>query len=97
MKVAVTRASGSIGSYVIRELLEHGHEPVGVGPRQSALDVPVRVAQLGDQDALASSFEGAEAVIHLAAITNPYRASIHEVLDVNVGYLDFLPPAGPRR
>jgi nucleoside-diphosphate-sugar epimerase len=85
VRVAVTGASGSIGAYVLRELLESGHEPVAVGRRPAAADVPFRQASLDDVDGLARAFEGAEGVIHLAAIPGPYRADVHEVLDVNVG------------
>ena len=85
MRVAVTGASGSIGAYVLRELLEHGHEPVVVGRRAAGADIPFRKAPLDDVDLLAQAFDGSEAVIHLAAIPGPYRAGVHEILEVNVG------------
>jgi nucleoside-diphosphate-sugar epimerase len=85
MKVAITGASGSIASYVIRELTQHGHETIAVGrnPPASA-NVPFRRASIDDAGALARAFNGADAVVHLAAITSPYRAGAGEVLRVNV-------------
>jgi nucleoside-diphosphate-sugar epimerase len=84
MRVAVTGASGSIGAYVLRELLEHGHEPVAVGRRPAGSYVPFREASLDDVASLARAFEESEGVIHLAAIPSPYRAGLHEILEVNV-------------
>jgi nucleoside-diphosphate-sugar epimerase len=85
MKVAITGASGSIGSYVIRELLEHGHEVVAVGRTAPAAEhVRFVAATLGDAESLRRAFAGADAVVHLAAITSPYRAPVEELMEVNV-------------
>ena len=85
MKVAVTGASGSIASYVIRELRRNGHETVAVGRNPpAASDVAFREASLADATSLERAFSGADAVVHLAAITSPYRADADEVLLVNV-------------
>jgi nucleoside-diphosphate-sugar epimerase len=85
MKVAVTGASGSIGSYVLAALGERGHELVAAG-RTPPPDGGVRYvpATLEDAASLARAFAGADAVVHLAAITSPYRASADEVIEVNV-------------
>jgi nucleoside-diphosphate-sugar epimerase len=76
MRVAVTGHAGYIGSVLVPELLSAGHDVVGVdagwydgcdfGRRSS--DVPGRRLDIRDADA--SLFEGFEAVVHLAAISN---------------------------
>jgi UDP-glucose 4-epimerase len=85
MKVAITGASGAIASYVIRELLPLGHELVAVGRTPPAAE-PIRYApaSLDDAGLLERAFAGAEAVVHLAAITSPYRAPVQELMNVNV-------------
>lgn len=85
MKVAVTGASGAIGAYVLEVLRENGHELVAVGrarPRRD--DVRFSPAGLEDEGLLARRFAGADAVVHLAAITSPFRAPTLEVLRTNV-------------
>ena len=85
MKVAVTGASGSIGSYILETLHERGHELVAVGrnrPRRD--DVRFSQAELEDEEALARGFAGADVVVHLAAVTSPFRAPALEVLKTNV-------------
>ena len=85
MKVAVTGASGSIGSYILETLHERGHELVAVGrnrPRRD--DVRFSQAELEDEESLARGFAGADVVVHLAAVTSPFRAPALEVLKTNV-------------
>ncbi len=85
MKVAITGASGSIASYVIRELAENGHEPVAVGRNPArAAGILFREASIADAESLTRAFEGVDAVVHLAAITSPYRAAPLELTQVNV-------------
>ncbi|HEY7558475.1 MAG TPA: NAD(P)-dependent oxidoreductase [Candidatus Binatia bacterium] len=76
MKIVVTGGAGRLGRYVIKELLEHGHEV-------SSLDMAVPAEQacpsfavdLREVKGLFSVFEGAEAVMHLARIPFPYTAN----------------------
>src|SRR5213079_2147998 len=84
MNVAITGASGAIGSYVIRELLPLGHELVAVGRTPSAEPVRYAPASLEDAGSLERAFAGADAVVHLAAVTSPYRAPVQELMEVNV-------------
>jgi nucleoside-diphosphate-sugar epimerase len=85
MRVAITGASGAIGSYVVRELLAFGHDVVAVGRTPPAVEhVGYGRASLDDAGALERAFAAAEAVVHLAAITSPYRAPVQQLMDVNV-------------
>ena len=85
MKVAVTGASGSIGSYVLAILHERGHELVAVGRTRPRSDnVRFSPASLEDQESLERGFAGADVVVHLAAVTSPLRAPALELLETNV-------------
>jgi deazaflavin-dependent oxidoreductase (nitroreductase family) len=86
VRVAITGATGFVGSHTVARLLAHGHAPrllvrnpakadqvlraVGVDPG----DVELVVGDMGDPTAVADLLEGAEAVIHAAAaigVTGP--------------------------
>ncbi|MCL6627864.1 MAG: NAD(P)-dependent oxidoreductase, partial [Alicyclobacillus shizuokensis] len=68
-RVVVTGGSGRLGPWVIREFLEHGYEVVNIDTRhpQEPLcpTVIADLAQLGDA---VDVLEGADALVHLAAI-----------------------------
>jgi nucleoside-diphosphate-sugar epimerase len=72
MRVFVTGASGHIASAVIPELLNHGHEVVGLARSDSsaeavgALGAEVRRGDLDDLDGLKQAATEADGVIHLA-------------------------------
>ena len=73
-RVAVTGAHGKLGRIVVGELLEHGLAVVAID-RSTATDRDARaierVADLADSTAAAWALEGCDALIHLAAITDP--------------------------
>ena len=72
MKVAVTGATGVIGSSAVRALVAAGHDVVGLArtpdkaDRLTALGATPRIGSLADHDFLVGMFTGADAVANLA-------------------------------
>ncbi|GHF63678.1 nucleoside-diphosphate-sugar epimerase [Amycolatopsis bartoniae] len=72
MRVFVTGASGHIGSAVVTELVQAGHDVVGLARSETSattvksLGAEVRRGELGDLDGLREAASDADAVIHLA-------------------------------
>jgi nucleoside-diphosphate-sugar epimerase len=90
MRVAVTGATGLLGGYLIRGLLQRGAQPIAVvrnpdlaEPLRS-LGVEVRTADLADIDALSAAFDGADCVIGNAALVSLKPHPFKRYLDVNV-------------
>jgi dihydroflavonol-4-reductase len=90
MNVAITGASGLLGSNLAAELLAAGHEVVATRRAGTKVEhladlaITWRDADLGDAASLARAFEGAAAVFHCAAAVTIKREVTAEMTAANV-------------
>ncbi len=86
MKVIVTGGSGLVGRYVIRELLQHGIDVVNLDvlPSTHHPQVPLLRADLTSMAEAKAAIRDVDAVIHLAAIPNPFNDPAEKVMSVNM-------------
>lgn len=106
-RVAITGASGLLGGNLAAELVAAGHQVVATrraGTQVAHLaDLPIewREADLGQPDALARAFAGADAVFHCAAAVTIKREVTPEMTAANVTgtarVIDACVTAGVRR
>ncbi len=84
--VVVTGGSGRAGAYIIRELAEHGRRVRNVDRRGPDRELPARLyrADLTDLGQTVAALEGAEGVVHLAAIAYPGGDPPQVVFQTNV-------------
>jgi nucleoside-diphosphate-sugar epimerase len=85
LRVFITGASGTLGSYICRELLGAGHDVTGYSRTIGMMDRVNWV--LGDAENcsdLAHSAQGHDAIVHLAAIPGPGRASPERLIATNL-------------
>jgi nucleoside-diphosphate-sugar epimerase len=88
VRIAVTGAAGRLGRPVVARALRAGHEVIAVD-LPAALpaepnDVEWRAADFTELDEVRAALSGADAVVHLGALTSP-RYPEPEVLRTNVG------------
>ena len=95
MRIAVTGGSGLVGRVIVRRLAKRhdvvnvdisGPGPPGVGhsPGEPAPSVQYAHADILDLTALSRAIDGAQAVVHAAAIPGPTFGSEDDILNVNV-------------
>jgi nucleoside-diphosphate-sugar epimerase len=88
--IAVTGGSGKAGRAVVRDLLEHGYRVRNVdvvgSADSSAPDspIPLRIADVTDAAETLEALDGADAVVHLAAIPSPVHATPDRTFRTNV-------------
>jgi nucleoside-diphosphate-sugar epimerase len=75
MRILVTGAEGLVGSAVVPHLLAHGHELTTLTLPEAEPHEGVRVVRgdARDAGAVAEAVAGVGAVVHLAAIRDPYK------------------------
>lgn len=90
--VAVTGAAGFIGSAMCRRLVAEGHDVVGVdvdaggAARVAESGAQFRRADVSDRGAVRGALDGAELVVHTAALLpGPAGAGMADSVRVNVG------------
>jgi nucleoside-diphosphate-sugar epimerase len=89
--IAVTGATGFLGSHIARALLAAGARVIGVvrspekGRWLAEQGVVFRKADLGDEASLATAFDGCNVVVANAALATKKRASLTSFREANVG------------
>jgi nucleoside-diphosphate-sugar epimerase len=87
MKVVVTGGSGIVGKAVIERLAREGHETLVVGRREAdeILTVGARylVCDVNDFERFREISKGFDAIIHLAAIPNPFAGTPEAIFRTN--------------
>lgn len=86
MKVAVTGATGFLGSHLVPHLVERGHAVIAISRDGHGLpawgsDVEPRAADV-TRDDMAASLDGADAVVHLVAIPRESRGRTFDEINV---------------
>jgi len=85
MKVLVTGGSGRVGGYALRELLEHGHSVASCGHTPPAVEGVTHIpADIGNLESVRSALRGQDAVVHLAGVAHPKRATPEQLMQANV-------------
>ena len=68
MKIAITGATGFVGSHLAIRLTSEGHEVVRIARRARGTDDAIVPSSLDDVDQLTTAFAGCQAVAHCAGI-----------------------------
>lgn len=84
-RIVITGGSGRLGTWTVKEFLEHGYEVVSVDQRAPKERLCRHMtANLEDQGEVYGALQGADAVVHLGAIPAPYSHPNEVVFRNNV-------------
>jgi nucleoside-diphosphate-sugar epimerase len=86
MRILVTGGSGTIGPYVLRDLLQAGHSVRCYGRTTAppVEGVAFHTGDILDLETLDRACMGIDAIVHLAAVPGPRRATPERLIQVNV-------------
>lgn len=87
--IAVTGASGLLGSFVVKRLLQQGHKVTAIIRKKTQVasqhsELSWQIADVQDPVALSECFKGATAVIHAAACVSFNPRKRNEIFNTNV-------------
>ncbi len=84
MRIVVTGGSGKAGRWVVKDLRDHGHDVLNVDARHDGSPHgQCLVADLADDGQAFEALQGADAVVHLAAIPAPEIRTPAETYRIN--------------
>lgn len=90
MRITVTGGAGHIGRYAVDHLVRSGNEVVSIDQNVSASQskhlrpaTQELVGDAADFTAMSAALEGADAVLHLAAVPSPIGRSVRELIKTN--------------
>jgi nucleoside-diphosphate-sugar epimerase len=85
MKIVVTGGSGHAGRSVVQDLVEHGYDVLVVDRQPPANNsISNKMCELEDFGQAVAALQGAQAVIHFAAIPRPTYFPWHVVFRTNI-------------
>jgi UDP-glucose 4-epimerase len=84
MKILVTGGSGSVGKYVVEELISHHHTVGILDLAETSSTARFHRADVLDLQAVKEAMQGYDAVIHMAGIPHPLNNTAEEVFHLNV-------------
>lgn len=95
MKILVTGGSGTLGGYVLRELLRFGHSVTCYSRTPPSVQgVSFLPGDITDAGIVRQACSGQDAVVHMAAVPGPKRAVPQQMMNVNlIGTLNVLESA----
>ena len=83
-KVLVTGAAGLLGRYAVGELTGR-YAVSGLDLQAAEPGMPFMRANICDGEAVALACKGQDAIVHIAAVPNPWAGSADQIMTVNVG------------
>lgn len=85
MNIFVTGASGTLGGYILRELLAAGHTATNYDLAAPAVQgVKFVEGDISNVEAMTKAMPGHDAIIHMAAVPGPGRATPAQMMQVNL-------------
>ena len=90
MRVLVTGGTGYLGAAIVRSLVRHGHEPIVFARHATQAALPGRLVDgdVRERAQLRRAAEGADAIIHSAALVSLWQPNPAAFQEINVGGLE---------